>query len=172
MTVAPGAKRTFRFPWRTRTAIRAEVREEFQFHIDMRAAELVESGLDEAGARAQALREFGDQASGAEACVRVDTQVERRVRITTIVGDFWRDTVLGLRLLLRSPGFSVVAIGTLAAAIALGTAAKSLLFGLDGFDPLVLSASIVLLALVALSASLVPAMRASRIDPMRALRWD
>ena len=124
--VAPGAKRTFRFPWRTRTAIRAEVREEFQFHIDMRAAELVESGLDTAGARAQALREFGDQASGAEACVRVDTQVERRVRITTIVGDFWRDTVLGLRLLLRSPGFSVVAIGTLALGIGANAAIYSM----------------------------------------------
>ena len=51
-------------------------------------------------------------------------------------------------------------------------AAQSLLFGLDGFDPLVVATSVGLLATIAMAAALAPAMRAARIDPMRALRWD
>lgn len=60
----------------------------------------------------------------------------------------------------------------LVAALGVGTAVRSLLFGLDGFDPLVVAASVVLLAIIAMAAALAPAMRAARIDPMRALRWD
>ncbi|RPJ83705.1 MAG: FtsX-like permease family protein, partial [Acidobacteria bacterium] len=60
----------------------------------------------------------------------------------------------------------------LAAAIVLGRVARSRLFGLDSHDPGVLILSAVALSLVALGAGLVPAYRASRIDPMRALRWE
>jgi predicted permease len=63
-------------------------------------------------------------------------------------------------------------VAGLAAAIGIGIAAKSLLFELDGYDPLVSIVSVALLALVSLSAGFVPALRASRIDPMRALRWE
>jgi predicted permease len=60
----------------------------------------------------------------------------------------------------------------LAAALGLGTAARSLLYGLEGYDPLVVSLSVVLLMLVAFGAGLLPALRASRINPVRALRWQ
>jgi predicted permease len=60
----------------------------------------------------------------------------------------------------------------LAGAIGLGRAAKSLLFELEGHDPAVLAASAALLALVALGAGFLPAQRASKIDPMRALRYE
>ena len=53
-----------------------------------------------------------------------------------------------------------------------GAAAKSLLFEVKGHDPLVLAGSVVTLALVAMLAGLVPALRASRIDPMQALRYE
>ena len=43
---------------------------------------------------------------------------------------------------------------------------------LKGHDPVVLAVSAVVLALVALGAGLIPAHRASRIDPMRALRYE
>lgn len=55
-------------------------------------------------------------------------------------------------------------------AVGIGRGAQSLLFELDGWDPTVLGASAVLLSLVALGAGLVPALRASRIEPMVALR--
>jgi predicted permease len=59
-----------------------------------------------------------------------------------------------------------------AVALGVGRAARSLLFGLSGSDPLVISLSVVLLALVALGAGFVPAYRASRVHPMQALRYE
>ena len=60
----------------------------------------------------------------------------------------------------------------MAGAYGLGIAAKSLLYNLEGHDPVVFATSAVLLTLVALGAGLLPAMRASRIDPMQALRYE
>ena len=58
------------------------------------------------------------------------------------------------------------------AAYGLGRAAQSLLFGVEGHDPVVIVSVAVVLALVALSAAYVPALRASRVDPMKALRYE
>lgn len=60
----------------------------------------------------------------------------------------------------------------IAAAVGLGKAAGSLLFGLEGNDPLVIGVSTLLLVAVALGAGFVPALRASRVDPMQALRYE
>ncbi len=58
------------------------------------------------------------------------------------------------------------------ASIALGRAARSLLFGLAATDPIVIGAATVLLTLVALGAGYIPALRASRVHPMQALRYE
>ncbi|MGE0361728.1 MAG: ABC transporter permease [Vicinamibacterales bacterium] len=60
----------------------------------------------------------------------------------------------------------------LVAAVGIGRLAQALLFELQGYDPVVLGVSAVLLALVAVAAGLLPALRASRIEPMIALRQD
>jgi predicted permease len=60
----------------------------------------------------------------------------------------------------------------LAIAIGVGRLAQSLLFEMEGHDPLVLTVATIALAAVALGAGLLPAMRASKVDPMRALRWE
>jgi predicted permease len=49
---------------------------------------------------------------------------------------------------------------------------RTLLFELIWYDPVVLTVSAALLSAVALSAGFIPALRASRTDPMRALRYE
>jgi len=51
-------------------------------------------------------------------------------------------------------------------------AASAMLFGLKAYDPLTFAAAIGLLAVVALIASYAPARRASRLEPMQALREE
>ena len=58
------------------------------------------------------------------------------------------------------------------AALLLGRAAQSLLFGLRGSDPAVVLAAAVVLTIVTLGAGYVPAWRASRVDPVRVLRGE
>jgi predicted permease len=58
------------------------------------------------------------------------------------------------------------------AAYGIGRGAQSLLFGLNGRDPLVMASSAVLLALVAMAAGSLPAWRASKVDPVQALRYE
>lgn len=60
----------------------------------------------------------------------------------------------------------------LTGAIALGHFAKSLLYQLKGDDPMVMVSAATLLTIVSLGAGLIPALRASRIDPMTALRYE
>ena len=99
---------------------------------------------------AQRTREFGlRMALGADG-TRVRGLVMRQVAGMAVVGG-----VLGL-----------------AAALAIGRAAQSLLFEIAGFDPLVLAGASALLMVVTFAAGYLPALRASRIDPMRALRYE
>jgi predicted permease len=99
---------------------------------------------------AQRTKEFGlRMALGADSA-RVRGLVLRQVGRMTLVGGF---------------------VG-LAVAVAIGRFASSLLFGLEGHDPAVLTVSAVMLTLVALGAGFIPAHRASRLDPMRALRYE
>jgi len=64
-----------------------------------------------------------------------------------------------------------VAVG-LGGAIVLGRLAAALLFRVEGTDPPIMAAAVAVVLLVSLAAALLPAYRASRIDPSRALRWE
>jgi predicted permease len=64
-----------------------------------------------------------------------------------------------------------VVIGMLGA-LAVGRVAETLLFGLQGNDPAVIALASLLLAAIALGAAYVPALRASRVEPVQALRYE
>lgn len=77
-------------------------------------------------------------------------------------------------MVLKQVGRMVIVGGIIGiiAAIGLGRAAQSLLFGLEGYDVTVVGVVTVLLGLVGLGAGYIPASRASRVDPMQALRYE
>ena len=79
-----------------------------------------------------------------------------------------------IRLILIS-GAKLGAIGCalgIAGALASSRLLQSLLFGVSPFDPVTLSLAVVLILLLVLAASFVPARRAAAIHPMRALREE
>ena len=57
-------------------------------------------------------------------------------------------------------------------AIVLGRGARSVLFGLDGADPVTIAGAATVLGLVAFAAGYLPARRASRVDPVEAIRYQ
>jgi predicted permease len=77
-------------------------------------------------------------------------------------------------LVMRQVGVMAVIGGAVGLAVALGVGrlAQSLLFEMEGHDPFVLTAATIALALVAIGAGFLPALRASKIDPMTALRYE
>jgi predicted permease len=78
------------------------------------------------------------------------------------------------RLVLRQVVWMTIAGGAvgLVLAVVTGRLADTLLFEMSGSDPIVLIASAAALTIVALAAGVVPSIRASRVDPMQALRSD
>jgi len=99
---------------------------------------------------AQRTREIGVRMALGASAGAVRGMVLRQVGVMTLVGG-----VIGI-------------VG----AIALGRGAQSLLYELKGWDPVVIAVATVLLTLVAVGAGLIPALRASRVDPMQALRYE
>jgi predicted permease len=97
-----------------------------------------------------------------------------------------RTSEIGIRMALGSPRASVlwtmlrpavlwIVIGIAAGvplALAAGRAAHSQLFGLSAADPRVLTGAVVVMSTLGLLAALIPARRATRIDPLVALRAE
>jgi putative ABC transport system permease protein len=100
--------------------------------------------------------------------------VGRRTRefgIRMALGARWSD-IIGLVL---KSGLKMVALGVasgLLAALALTSSLASLLYGVRPLDPVTFLATPLLLSAVALTACLVPALRAASLDPGRALHHD
>jgi putative ABC transport system permease protein len=92
-----------------------------------------------------------------EIAVRIAVGAQRHQILRLILGEGFRLILLGL----------VLGIGV---AVLLGQALAALLFDATPTDPIALAAAALLFGSVALIACVVPAYRAARVDPMRALR--
>ena len=99
---------------------------------------------------AQRTREIGLRMALGAAPGRVRLMILRQVGLMTIVGG-----IAGLLL-----------------AAWIAKTAEGILFEMQGRDPLVFAASAITLTLVALAAGFIPAHRASKVDPMTALRYE
>jgi predicted permease len=99
---------------------------------------------------AQRTREIGLRMALGAAPARVRFMILRQVGVMTVIG---------------------AALGLLAA-FWMAQAAESILFNMEGRDPVVFLGATLTLAVVAMAAGFIPAHRASKVDPMVALRYE
>ncbi len=99
------------------------------------------------------------------------TQRTQEIGVRMAIGASQRDVlrmILSEALVLAFGGL----VGGLIASFALTRVLRSLLYGVSATDPLTFGATGALLVLIALMASWLPAYRATRIDPLVALRYE
>jgi predicted permease len=108
----------FRSLWRTlrhRGAMEAEMSEEFRHHLELRTEDLVRSGISPTEAARRARIEFGHIDSHKD-----DARVSRGLRRFEEIGFSLLDLKLGLRMLMKYPGLTVVSVIGMSVAVAVG----------------------------------------------------
>lgn len=104
-----------------REKVERDLNDELRFHLEMEIEKNIARGMKPFEARSQALRSFGGVEKFKEEC--------RDVRGGTLIESFIRDAHYGTRILLRNPGFTAVAVLTLALGIGANTAIFSVIYG-------------------------------------------
>ncbi|MBT8335451.1 MAG: ABC transporter permease [Gemmatimonadetes bacterium] len=123
----PDPPRTFRRPADDRAAVRREVDEELDHHLELRADELVAEGWDPAEARLEAERRFGDLTATRAYCTQERARARAGTRRGHLMDELRQDLKYALRTLRIAPGYAAVVVATLAVGIALNTLVFSLM---------------------------------------------